>query len=81
MIHWETHPEYVEGCFACKISTVTGNTANLRRDREGRGPGGDMSTREYVKDMYEKRRARGLPDPEPENRKAAAMAPARGILR
>lgn len=81
MKHWETHPTYVEGCFGCKISTVRGNTENLAREREGRGPGGDMSNREYVRKMYEDRRAAGLEDPEPENRKAAALAPKRGIVR
>ena len=81
MKHLERHPTYVEGCFGCKVATVRGNTANLAREREGRGPGGSMTNREYVKSMYEARRANGYPDPEPENRKAAAFAPKRGILR
>ena len=23
MLHWNTHPEFVEGCFACKITQVS----------------------------------------------------------
>lgn len=40
MIHRRTHPEYVEGCFGCKISTVavfemTGQAAQQRtRNRQ-----------------------------------------------
>ena len=81
MKHWETHPDYVEGCFGCKLTTVKGNTENLSRERAGVDVTGGMGTSEYVKKMYEDRRAAGLPDPEPENKKSAKFAPRRGIVR
>lgn len=83
MKHWETHPEYVEGCQPCKWATVRTSTERFTRQRKGEGPGAqaDMNDREYVRKMYEDRRAQGLPDPIPDNAKAAALAPAAGPVR
>ena len=80
--HQETHPTLdVEGCYGCKISHIKVGTASFSRDRKGEGPGGSMTNREYVRKMYEDRRAAGLPDPEPANRASAAFAPKRGVMR
>ena len=32
MKHWEFHPEYVEGCFGCKGSTLQMNSGDAKRD-------------------------------------------------
>jgi hypothetical protein len=79
--HWETHPEYVDGCYGCKLTTVTADAGSFSRERSGDGPTSGMGTREYVKDMFESRRAAGREDPVPENRKAAAFAPGKGVFR
>lgn len=81
-LHQErTHPEYVEGCFGCKISSVKiGGTAALRREREGTDVTDGKGTATYVKEMYAKMRAAGRPDPRPQNKKAARYAPAAGPL-
>jgi hypothetical protein len=69
-------------CFPHKIKTVKMSTAQITREREGEGPGlADEGTASYVRKMFEDRRANGLPDPEPENSKAAAFAPAKGVIR
>lgn len=82
MIHQRKHPALdVDGCYGCKISSVRLNTDNLTRERDGRSPTGGSTTREYVKRMYEKRRAAGQPDPEPVTKEAAAFAPAAGVAR
>ena len=82
MKHQETHPSLnVEGCFGCKISGVKVGIQALRDENAGADVTGGMGTREYVKKMYSDRRAAGQPDPEPANKKAAAFAPARGVLR
>lgn len=69
-------------CFYHKLQTVYTSTATITRERKGQGPAhGDGGTREYVRSMYQQRRAAGLPDPIPENSKAAAFAPAKGLSR
>lgn len=32
MKHWEHHPEYIEGCFGCKASTLQMNPGDAKRD-------------------------------------------------
>jgi hypothetical protein len=32
MKHWEYHPEYVDGCFGCKGSTLQMNSGDATRD-------------------------------------------------
>lgn len=81
MKHLETHPDFVEGCFGCKLTTLTFNTSSMKREREGRDVTNGRGTREYVRDMYEKRRAAGMEDPIPENKKSAAFAPAKGVFK
>lgn len=68
-------------CFKHKLDTVSINTQNLKKEREGKDVTGGAGTATYVRDMYESRRAAGLPDPIPENREAARYAPARGVFR
>lgn len=80
MKHFETHPEYVEGCFGCKLTTIAGHTAALRMEREGRDVTGGEGTKAYVENMYREARAKGERDPIPANSKAAAYAPAAGVL-
>jgi hypothetical protein len=29
MKHWDTHPQYVEGCFACRITSVSVSSAAM----------------------------------------------------
>ena len=66
-------------CFYHKVKTVRTNIADLRRENRGEGIAGDSGTAEYVRSMYETRRAQGLPDPLPENAEAAKFAPAIGV--
>lgn len=66
-------------CLPHKLKTVSMETSTLKREREGRDVSGGRGTREYVRDMYEQRRAAGLPDPVPENKKSAAFAPRRKV--
>lgn len=80
MKHFETHPSYVEGCYGCKLTTISGLTAALAMEREGRDITGGEGTKAYVDKMYADARAAGKPDPIPENSKAAAYAPAAGVL-
>jgi hypothetical protein len=80
--HRETHPELdVEGCFGCKVTTIRSATVGLARERMGTDVTAGRGTTEYVRGMYEKRRADGLPDPIPENSKAARYAPPMGVIR
>ncbi len=65
-------------CFPHKIKTIHMDIDGLRRDNRGEGAAGNMGNREYVKDMYEKRRSAGMSDPEPANSEAAKLAPAIG---
>jgi hypothetical protein len=82
VIHQRTHPGLdVSGCFGCKIATVNLPTAALAMERDGRSVTGGDTTREYVRRMFEKRRADGLPDPVPETAAAAKFAPAAGVAR
>lgn len=79
-LHRETHPDLnVDGCFGCKAASIRFDVAGLKREREERDVSGGRGTREYVRDMFEQRRRAGLPDPVPENRKAAQFAPRRGL--
>ena len=58
------------------------NAGVFTRERQGRGPGfSDEGAGAYVRKMYADRRAAGMEDPEPENSKSAAFAPARGPIR
>lgn len=60
MKHYETHPEYVEGCFGCKLTTIalfdveTGDFRGTTRHRH--------SARKIKRDVeaYEKARKAGL---------------------
>lgn len=68
-------------CLIHKLKSLNYGIARIKKEREGTDATGGRGTREYVRDMYEKRRAAGLPDPEPKNKKSAAFAPARGPVR
>ena len=81
MKHWDTHPDFVEGCYGCRLTTVGTDIQGLLLENRGGDVTNGRGTREYVRDMYAKRRAAGLPDPEPSNAKSAAFAPARGVVR
>lgn len=61
MIHRQTHPEFVEGCFACKIACVTvapsantsregGADAAIKNDMERRWSKDHAAYRRLVKD-------------------------------
>lgn len=63
-------------CFKHKIQTIRTNVENVKREREGRDPSGGQGNSAYVRDMFERRRAQGLPDPVPETKEAARYAPA-----
>ena len=63
------------------MHTLRFSVNNLRVERNGGDVTGGRGTREYVRSMYERRRANGLPDPVPSNKKAAAFAPAMGVAR
>lgn len=80
-MHNRVHPDYVEGCDTCKLSSIRFNTAGLKASNTGKGPTSGMTDREYARDMYEKRRAAGLPDPEPANAQAAKFAVPKGVMR
>lgn len=62
-------------CLRHKLLTVSSNSEALRQERNGTDltEGKGMAT--YVRDMYEKRRSAGLPDPEPATRAAAKWVP------
>ena len=81
MKHWETHPEYTEGCQPCKWATVSLSSATISLERKGEGPHGDLGTREYVNKMFEDRRRDGRPDPVPAEGNDGAFAPAEGVAR
>ena len=65
-------------CFPHKMKTVGFNLKHLHADVQGDNVQGDIGTTEYVKNMYENRRAAGMADPEPANAEAAKYAPAIG---
>jgi hypothetical protein len=81
MKHWETHPEYIEGCDPCRWATVTPATQVITLERKGEGPHGDLGSREYVNKMFEDRRRNGLPDPVPAEGNDGRWAPAAGVNR
>ncbi len=62
-------------CFKHKIRTLNFDIDGLRRETRDMDASGGLGTAEYVKRMYEDRRAAGMHDPEPENKKAARYAP------
>lgn len=80
MKHWETHPEFVEGCNPCKWATIRTSTETFTRERRGEGPDGDGGTGSYVRKMFAQRRAEGKPDPIPANKASAQFAPAAGPM-
>ncbi len=65
-------------CFKHKIQTLHFDLKDLRMENRGLDASGGLGTTEYVKQMYENRRAAGLNDPAPANKKAARYAPAIG---
>ena len=65
-------------CFPHKIKTVRLDVAVLQRENRDLDAAGNLGTTEYVKQMFETRRAAGLSDPEPANKHAAKYAPAIG---
>lgn len=79
MKHWETHPEYQDGCQPCKWATVGLSAAQITKERRGEGPMGDSGTQEYVNKMFKDRRSASMADPIPENAHAAKFAPAIGV--
>lgn len=80
--HQEKHFNLdVEGCYGCKIANINLSAASVTIERQGKSATGGMTNREYVRKMYEDRRAAGMLDPEPANRKSAAFAPKRGVIR
>lgn len=81
MKHFETHADYVDGCFGCKLTTLGVNTAALKMHNSGADITDGRGTAAYVKDMYAEARAKGEEDPIPANKKAAAFAPAKGVYR
>jgi hypothetical protein len=66
-------------CFKHKILTLHFEIDGLKRENRDLDVTGGLGNREYVKQMYENRRAAGLNDPEPENKKAAMFAPPIGV--
>lgn len=62
-------------CFPHKAKTVNMGIEFLKMDNRNKGVDGGMGTAEYVKQMYENRRAAGMHDPEAANEKAAIYAP------
>ena len=68
-----------ELCFYHKMHTLRFSVNNLRVERNGGDVTGGRGTREYVRSMYERRRANGLPDPVATTKEAAAFAPAIGV--
>jgi hypothetical protein len=81
-IHQErTHPEFVDGCYGCKLTTINLSAAGVKMERIGKDVTGGRGTRRYVQDMYARARAAGKPDPVPDNAEAAAFAPAAGVVR
>ena len=81
MIHRKIHPLFIEGCDPCKWASVNLSAAQFTTEREGKGPGmtGTEGSREYVRKMFEDRRAAGMSDPIPENPSAAKFMPAIGV--
>ena len=65
-------------CFPHKIRTLRFDIDTLQKENRGLDASGGLGTSEYVKRMYETRRAAGLNDPEPANKKAAVYAPVIG---
>ena len=62
-------------CFPHKAKTINMDIDGLRRENRDLDVTGGLGNTEYVKLMYENRRAAGMNDPEPENKKAAMFAP------
>jgi len=81
MKHWDTHPEFVDGCKPCKWASVSMGTAMITQERQGKGLMGDMGTRKYVEKMFADRRRDGQADPVPATKEAAKFAPAMGVMR
>jgi hypothetical protein len=57
------------------------NLEQLKRANNGSGATMGMTDREYAQSMFDIARAEGRPDPEPLNKKSAAIAPKRGVFR
>ena len=62
-------------CFPHKAKTINMDIDGLRRENRDLDVTGGLGMTEYVKKMYEDRRAAGMHDPEPDNKKAAIYAP------
>ncbi len=64
MKHWETHPSYVEGCFACKITAVS-VSATCTPGRSSGAINEIANERHQAEDMaaYKRLRADGLQPP------------------
>ena len=67
-------------CLLHKLKTLNYGVEGLKRERNGADVTGGRGTKEYVRDMYEQRRAAGMEDPVPKNKKAAAFAPRKGPM-
>lgn len=65
-------------CFPHKAKTINMDIDGLRMENRDLDVTGGLGMTEYVKQMYENRRAAGMCDPEPDNKKAAVYAPAIG---
>lgn len=62
-------------CLMHKLKTVSMDTGEFTRERNGEDITQGRGTKAYVEDFYNRRRAAGLHDMEPENKKAAQYAP------
>lgn len=81
MKHRETHPSYEEGCYGCKLTSVSALVAGLRMLNQSSDVTEGQGSRAYARKIYEEARAAGKEDPIPANAASAAMAPAKGIFR
>lgn len=68
MLHQKTHPTYVEGCFACKITQVS-VSATAMPGRRADAIGGIARDRHWDEDMaaYKRLRQDGLQPPRIDN--------------
>jgi hypothetical protein len=68
MKHWETHPTYVEGCFACKITQVS-VSATAMPGRKPETISSIAQERHWNEDMaaYKRLRADGVQPPQIDN--------------